>query len=150
MGYMFEGEDISQFIEVRDGRETFVVTPENISKVRVVPTDIILPDDWKGKAFYRLRMDFEILGTLIPKHYTSDGASVPRLFWSFYPPVGRYLLAALLHDWKLDQRHGWEDSNHAFDEAMRHIGIIPRRHWVIMRSVQLNGWIQSTFFGDPK
>lgn len=150
MGHIFEGVDIDSFIEVRDGRETFVVTEDNISQVKVIPTDIILPDHWKGKAFYRLRMDFDILGTLVPRYYTSDGASVPRVFWSLYPPVGRYLLAAILHDWKLDQQHGWKESNDAFDEAMRLIGIVRRRHWVIMSAVRLNGWVQSTFFGEPK
>jgi hypothetical protein len=35
----------------------------------------------------------------IPVGFISDGASVPRLMWSIYPPFGRYLEAAVVHDY---------------------------------------------------
>ena len=35
----------------------------------------------------------------IPKGYTFDGHSVPRIFWGIFPPVGRDVYAALAHDY---------------------------------------------------
>lgn len=35
----------------------------------------------------------------IPKGYLTDGASVPRLFWSLLPPWGKYGQAVVVHDY---------------------------------------------------
>ena len=35
----------------------------------------------------------------VPKGFESDGASVPKVFWSAFPPFGKYLKAAIVHDW---------------------------------------------------
>ena len=35
----------------------------------------------------------------VPYGFPSDGASVPRFLWNLYPPFGRYLEAAVIHDW---------------------------------------------------
>jgi len=35
----------------------------------------------------------------VPFGFPSDGASVPRFLWNLYPPFGRYLEAAVIHDW---------------------------------------------------
>jgi hypothetical protein len=35
----------------------------------------------------------------IPKNFLTDGASVPRLFWSILPPWGDYGKAAIVHDY---------------------------------------------------
>lgn len=34
----------------------------------------------------------------VPAGYLTDGASVPRLFWSLIPPWGKYGQAAIVHD----------------------------------------------------
>lgn len=36
---------------------------------------------------------------LVPKDFISDLASIPRIFWSFYPPFGTYTLASVVHDY---------------------------------------------------
>ena len=44
--------------------------------------------------------DFKYKDIVVPKGFTSDGASIPRIFWSFYPPNRTdYLPAAILHDY---------------------------------------------------
>jgi len=52
---------------------------------------------------FRLTEDFtvKINGTtyLVPKGFVSDGASVPRIFWSIIPRDGVYTPAAVMHDW---------------------------------------------------
>ena len=35
----------------------------------------------------------------IPAGFASDGASVPKFLWRIYPPFGKYLEAAVVHDW---------------------------------------------------
>jgi len=35
----------------------------------------------------------------IPAGFRSDGASVPQFFWNVFPPFGRYLYAAIVHDY---------------------------------------------------
>ena len=37
--------------------------------------------------------------TRIMAGFTSDGASVPRFLWRLYPPFGKYLEAAVVHDY---------------------------------------------------
>lgn len=63
----------------------------------------------------------------VMKGFTSDGASVPRVFWSIFPPFGRYLEAAVLHDWMLSNMEEFEYSlemcNKIFKEALKDCGI---------------------------
>jgi hypothetical protein len=35
----------------------------------------------------------------VPKGFITDGASVPRIFWSIFPPWGVYGQAAIVHDY---------------------------------------------------
>jgi len=39
-------------------------------------------------------------GTIvIPRGFVTDLASTPNIFWSKYPPFGKYMIAAVLHDY---------------------------------------------------
>lgn len=58
---------------------------------------------WKlleGFTFYsdRLNKGKRIYVT-VPTGFITDGASVPRIFWSWIPPLGDYGQAAVLHDY---------------------------------------------------
>lgn len=35
----------------------------------------------------------------VPKGFLTDGASIPRIFWFLFPPFGRYMDAAIVHDY---------------------------------------------------
>lgn len=50
---------------------------------------------------YYLQKDHTHIIT-IPKGFLTDGASVPRPFWSLLPPWGDYGQAAVLHDYLID------------------------------------------------
>ena len=44
--------------------------------------------------------DIEVSGWTVPKGTVSNGASVPRAFWSYCSPLdGRYLDVFVWHDW---------------------------------------------------
>lgn len=41
----------------------------------------------------------------IPSGYVTDFASVPKILWSFCPPIGKYNRAALVHDFLYDMQY---------------------------------------------
>ncbi|MFJ2713254.1 DUF1353 domain-containing protein [Pseudomonas sp. NPDC087346] len=59
-----------------------------------------------GKDYWRVTKDFRYYirskeggeWVYVPAGYLTDGASVPRLFWSLLPPWGAYGQAAVVHD----------------------------------------------------
>ena len=58
-----------------------------------------------GQRFVILDLDFRYYSALlgrqvkVPAGFFSDGASVPRILHWLYHPYGRYLEAAVVHDW---------------------------------------------------
>lgn len=36
---------------------------------------------------------------IVPAHFTTDLASVPRIFWLFISPIGKHSIAAVMHDY---------------------------------------------------
>ena len=56
-----------------------------------------------GFMSWELLEDFEEqsrgLTIKVPKGFVTDGASVPRPLWVFLPPIGRYFVAAVIHDY---------------------------------------------------
>ena len=46
--------------------------------------------------YYSKILDSEVI---VPKGFKSDGASIPRVIWSWLPPFGKYLNAAIIHDY---------------------------------------------------
>ena len=70
---------------------------------------------------------------IVPAGFQTDGATVPRLFWSILPPWGVYGQAAILHDYLCRtrslttyageiQRIGYRDIDRAFYDAMKDLG----------------------------
>jgi len=35
----------------------------------------------------------------VPKGFVTDFASIPRIFWMVFPPIGKYARAAVIHDY---------------------------------------------------
>lgn len=55
----------------------------------------------------------------VPMGFVTDFASVPRVFWSIFPPDGNYAYAAVLHDWLYwEQDRPKEDADRIFRSAM--------------------------------
>lgn len=66
------------------------------------PLDVRVLDDGKNYKVlstftYYLEDNKEAL-IKVEKGFITDFASVPRIFWSIYPPFGKYTKAAVLHD----------------------------------------------------
>lgn len=60
----------------------------------------------KNKVIFRLTESVEIEGFLIPAGYETDFATVPKVFFSIIPPIGKHNVAAILHDYLYDHRIG--------------------------------------------
>jgi len=70
----------------------------------IVSVDILPPEKWWKKARYRLTKPLKVAGYTVPAGFVTDGATVPRFLWPLFPPVGRYLAAAVLHDYLLTKQ----------------------------------------------
>jgi Protein of unknown function (DUF1353) len=81
--------------------------------------------------------------------FDTDYASVPRIFWSIYPPDGSYTEAAVIHDaLYFYQTAGLNrpaitraQADTVFLEAMTALGVPWLRRRIIYAAVRSGGWI---------
>lgn len=78
----------------------------------------------------------------VPKGFITDFASVPRIFWIFFPPDGIYTAAAVVHDYLynvkvLDRK----TSDGIFLEAMKVLEAKFYTRYPMYLAVRLFGWI---------
>ncbi len=76
----------------------------------------------------------------VPKGFTTDFASVPRVFTWLLPRYGRWTQAAVLHDflWDLSRRGQFEkaDADGIFNRALRELDVPFLRRWVMWSAVR--------------
>ena len=59
----------------------------------------------------------------IPKGFVSDGASVPRLFWVFFPPNRTdYLPCAIIHDYLCDKEE-YKKADKCFHKCLKELKV---------------------------
>jgi hypothetical protein len=107
--------------------------------MKVFPVDVQIDGD---TVTYKLNKDITICGVLIPKGFVTDGASVPRMFWGFFPPVLDYFGASILHDYLLSISVDWKEAENAFKKALEADGVGAVRLWIMLNAVRLNGFIK--------
>lgn len=67
----------------------------------------------------------------VPSGYKTNGANIPRIFWSFYPPNSpEYLSAVVIHDYLCDKAYkndkNYEDfilADNIFFIALKELGV---------------------------
>lgn len=77
--------------------------------------------------------EFELNVTkgIIEQGYKTDGASIPRIFWSLYPPYkSEYFTACVIHDWLCSKamheksiKNAYKIADLALKEAMLILGV---------------------------
>lgn len=86
----------------------------------------------------------------VPAGFDTDYASVPRLFWSLYPPDGSYTPAAVIHDAlyfyqaKGEGAPRWitrAEADRVFLEAMTALGVPALRRRLLYSAVRVGGWV---------
>ena len=97
-------------------------------------------DRWvlRGPLVYRgCRQRFTV-----PEGFLTDLASTPRMMWWWLPPFGKYIEAAVLHDYfyssKIVPRH---DADRMFLLAMQEAGTRLIRAAMMYYAVRWFGWI---------
>ena len=80
----------------------------------------------------------------VPKLFITDFASVPRIFWTLFPPDGRYTQSAVLHDYLyFKQIYSRRRSDRIFLESMKVLKVSwwrRRSMWVAVRSFGFIPW----------
>lgn len=76
----------------------------------------------------------------VPKGFTTDFASVPRIFWTLIPPDGKYSQAAVLHDYLYVQKITTrKKADKIFLEAMKVLKVPFWKRRVMYYAVRLGG-----------
>jgi hypothetical protein len=79
---------------------------------------------------------------VVPRGFVTDLASVPRLFWSVFPPCGKYTTAAVIHDylyWQQPKECQKDCADKLLLVAMEEAGVGFRSRNAIYKAVQLGG-----------
>ena len=78
------------------------------------------------KDKFRVYEDYFYKGVCVPKGFATNGADIPRLLWSFFPPNSpEYLSAVVLHDFLCANvsEYGYEMADKMFYVSMLDIGV---------------------------
>jgi hypothetical protein len=117
---------------------------------------IVKPIQPSGKR-WELVESFEYQGKTdrftVPAGFTTDFASVPRVFVWLLPRYGRWTQAAVLHDylWSLSRRHEFtkSDADGIFNRALRELGVPYLRRWIMWTAVRWAAGPRSWFAKGP-
>ena len=101
-----------------------------------------LPDGESWKLCSNFGYWSEATGmVLIVKGFITDLASIPRLFWSVFPPFGKYTDAAVLHDFLYrTQTLPRAIADGALMDGMKLCGVNWITRQTIYRAVRAFGW----------
>lgn len=76
----------------------------------------------------------------VPRGFVTDFASVPSSFWSWMPPLGRYGLPAVVHDWLYwEQTLTRSQADDIFEAALTDLDVSWFRKFILYRSVRWFG-----------
>lgn len=77
----------------------------------------------------------------VPARFMTDFASVPRLFWVFFPQWGKYGNAAVIHDWGYwSKERSRAETDRILLEGMEVLGVNPVTRYVLYLGVRWFGW----------
>lgn len=79
-----------------------------------------------GKDKFEVAKDFKCYGYTIHTGFITNGADIPRILWSIFPPNSpEYLSAVVLHDYMCAKRgvFTYKEADDAFYRAMVDIGV---------------------------
>lgn len=78
----------------------------------------------------------------VPKGFVTDSASVPRIFWSLLPPIGRYGYAALFHDFVYwQQTTTRSQADQIFRDTMTELQVSQLKRETMYWAVRLFGFL---------
>ena len=82
-----------------------------------------------SKDKFALCEDYRYGNIIVPKGYKTNGANVPRIFWSIFPPNSpEYLSAVVVHDYLCD-KSSYKLADETLKEMMNELGVAK---WKVM------------------
>ena len=98
---------------------------------------------WKvERAFTYYINEEEGESITVPKDFVTDFASVPRIFWTIFPPDGRYTQSAVLHDYLyFSQTTTRKQADKVFLNAMKVLKVNWFKRWLMYWAVRSVAWI---------
>lgn len=113
-----------------------------------IHTNIIVYED--GSIKYQVLEEITFGKFTVPSGFISDGASVPRVFWSLFPPVGKYFKSCILHDWLLTSTDiEWDQAANIFYSSMIKDGVGKPKAYIMYIAVKYWG-IMPKFINERK
>lgn len=86
---------------------------------------------------FQLLKSFSYKDVTVPKGYKTNGADVPRIFWSFFPPYrSDYLPAVIVHDYLCDIGE-YKKADDYFESIMIELNIGKVTVFVMVGSVRI-------------
>jgi len=78
----------------------------------------------------------------VPSGFTTDFATIPRILWAIWPPMGQYSGAAILHDYLYaSQKRSRKRCDDIFMEAMIVLGVSKITRYALFYAVRSCGCI---------
>jgi len=72
---------------------------------------------------FKLLDDLYFKDVVVPKGYKTNGADIPRIFWSIYPPNrSDFLPAVIIHDYLCDKGE-YKRADDLFEECLKELGV---------------------------
>lgn len=81
--------------------------------------------------------DFIFGNITVPKGYITNGADIPRMFWSLIPPSKSDILpAVILHDYLCDKEE-YRLADRTFERALRFCGVKKITIFILVKAVKM-------------
>lgn len=94
----------------------------------------VITQNGTGYSF-KLMEEFVWKDVVVPKGFISDGANIPRIFWSYIPPNYMQIQPAIvIHDY-LCFTQEYEKANIYFKEVLLEQEVIGFKHYTLMSGV---------------
>ena len=72
---------------------------------------------------FKLLDDLCFKDVVVPKGFKTNGADIPRIFWSIYPPNrSDFLPAVIIHDYLCDKGE-YKRADDLFEECLKELGV---------------------------
>jgi hypothetical protein len=79
---------------------------------------------------------------MVPQGFTTDFASIPRIFWAIFPRWGKYGNAAVIHDFLYyQQKYPRKKADAIFLEGMGVLQVSAWQQYPIYWAVRIGGWL---------
>ena len=95
---------------------------------------------WQDMNFSAQQEGEVVANIRVPRGFVTDLASTPRRFWALYPPFGKYLSAAILHDYLYwTQICDRDMSDNIFYQTMKSSGVDPATQAIFLMVLKSQG-----------